>query len=36
MVLRAAETIKFNRITSNFTAGAGYAHVVGFLVNPGA
>ena len=36
LVLRAAETIKFNRITSNFTAGAGYAHVVGFLVNPGA
>ena len=34
MVLRAAETIKFNRITNGFTAGAGYARVVGFLVNP--
>jgi hypothetical protein len=36
MVLRATETIKFNRITSQFAAGAGYAHIVGFLINPGA
>ena len=36
MVLVAASTIKFNRITSAFTAGAGYAHVHGFLYNPGA
>lgn len=36
VVLVAASTIKFNRITSIFTAGAGYAHLVGHLYNPGA
>ena len=37
VLLKATDTIKFDRITSAFTAGAGYAHVVGELVlNPGA
>jgi hypothetical protein len=36
MVLRAGETIRFDRITSVYTAGAGYAHLIGFLCNPGA
>lgn len=37
VLLKAADTVKFDRITSAFTAGAGYAHVVGDLVlNPGA
>lgn len=36
LMLVAADTIRFDRITSAFTAGAGKAHIVGFLVNPGA
>lgn len=37
VLLKATETVTFERITSAFTAGAGYAHVVGDLVlNPGA
>jgi hypothetical protein len=37
VLLKAADTVKFDRVTSAFTAGAGYAHVVGDLVlNPGA
>lgn len=37
VLLKAADTVTFERITSAFTAGAGYAHVVGDLVlNPGA
>lgn len=37
VLLVAADTVTFERITSAFTAGAGYAHVVGdLLLNPGA
>lgn len=37
VLLKAADTVTFERITDAFTAGAGYAHVVGDLVlNPGA
>lgn len=37
VLLKATETVTFERITSAFTAGAGFAHVVGDLVlNPGA
>lgn len=32
----AADTIRFDRVTSAFTAGVGRAHLVGFLYNPGA
>lgn len=32
IVLTAASTIKFNRITSAFTAGAGYVHLFGLVV----
>ena len=36
-ILPAAATIRFQRITSAFTAGSGYVHLVGFLLrNPGA
>lgn len=36
LMMVAADTIRYDRITSAFTAGAGKAHIVGFLVNPGA
>jgi hypothetical protein len=37
VLLPAASTIRFDRIASVFTAGAGYAHIVGkLLINPGA
>lgn len=37
VMLKAADTVKFDRITSAFTAGTGFVHVVGDLVlNPGA
>jgi hypothetical protein len=36
LMMVAADTVRFDRITSAFTAGAGAAHLVGFLVNPGA
>lgn len=37
VLLKAADTVTFERITSAFTAGAGFAHVVGdLLLNPGA
>jgi len=37
IILKGGKLIKFNRITSAFTAGEGYAHVVGtLLANPGA
>lgn len=36
LMLVAADTIRFDRVTSAFTAGAGKAHLVGFLYNPGA
>ena len=36
LMMVAADTLRFDRITSAFTAGAGKAHIVGFLVNPGA
>lgn len=36
IVLVAASTVRFDRITSIFAAGAGYAHLVGHLYNPGA
>ena len=36
-ILVAGATLRFQRITSAFTAGSGYVHVVGFLLrNPGA
>lgn len=36
-LLKAAATLRFDRITSAFTAGTGFAHLVGtFLSNPGA
>lgn len=35
--MNAGETIKFDHITSAFTAGAGFAHIVcELLLNPGA
>lgn len=37
VLLKATETVRFDQITSTFTAGAGYAHLVCDLVlNPGA
>lgn len=37
LVLKSADTVKFDRITSAFTAGTGYAHVIGNLLkNDGA
>lgn len=37
VVLVAGSTIRNDRVTSNFTAGAGFAHLVGILLaNPGA
>jgi hypothetical protein len=37
LVLVAADTLKFDRITSAFTAGTGFVHVVGNLLkNDGA
>lgn len=37
VLMSAGETIKFDRITSAFTAGSGFAHlVVELLLNPGA
>ena len=37
MVLIPASTIRFDQVTSTFTAGAGYAHLFGLLVaNAGA
>lgn len=37
VMLKATETVTFERITSAFTAGAGFVHIVGELVlNPGA
>lgn len=36
ILLKSAATIRFDRITSAFTAGTGFAHVVGqMLLNPG-
>ncbi len=37
LVLKAADTVIFNRITSAFTAGTGYVHIIGNLLrNDGA
>jgi len=37
VVLKAGKLVRFDRITSVYTAGAGYAHLVGVLLrNPGA
>lgn len=37
VILNAGDTIRFDRVTSAFTAGAGFAHLVGVLLkSPGA
>lgn len=37
VLLKGGSTVRFDRITSAFTAGTGFAHLVGFmLANPGA
>ena len=36
LMMVAADTLRFDRVTSAFTAGVGAAHIVGFLTNPGA
>lgn len=33
IILKAGSTVRFDRITSAFTAGAGYAHLVGIVLN---